>query len=782
MKKAGIYQLHDLSLDNDNLVLNETIFHNANGYIGIRSNFEEGYTEGYDTIRGSYINGFYDFAEMKQAEKLCGLMEEKQTMLNVVDSQGIQLILDGERFTMFEGTVLESKRMLYMEEGYSARNIIWRSPQGKEVEILIKRMTSFVRLSMFTIEYKIKALNFEGDVTFLSTHKGDVMNYSNPEDPRVAGESFKHLVPVCAKHIGSASYLTTDTSKSELRVCTGVDHMVFSDNACQNSKAFSAADALMRNAKSIFRDMNIEGHQAVHKIELKITQGETVSLVKYTAFSDSLHHHECESHVHDELKNALAVSMEALYEEQRSYLSDYWKNVSLEIDGDDELSLAVMYNQYQLIQSVGKDKYSNIAAKGLSGEGYEGHFFWDTEMYIMPFFTLTAPEISKNLIEYRYGILDQARENARILGHKKGALFPWRTVMGKECSGYFPSGSAQYHINGDIAYAIVSYYLATKDVELIQEKGAEIIFETARLWIDTGNYYEGQFHINEVTGPDEYTCLVNNNYYTNVSAKYNLYWAVKFYHILQKSEKLQPIVDKIGLESSEIEAFIKAEENMLLPYDSKLKINPQDDSFLKKPIWDIEHTPADKFPLLLHYHPLYLYRHQVCKQADTVLSHFIFEDAQSMETMRNSFEYYEKVTTHDSSLSTCIYSIMSSKLDLKKKAYMYFGDSAKLDLFNTHQNTKDGIHTANMGGNYMAIVYGFAGVRIKETGLYFSPFLPEQWNSYRFKIQYEGSLILITVDSNNVKFELVSGKEKRITIYGQEFMLDHVLNIRNIRN
>ena len=769
MKKAGVYELHDLKLENDALVLNETIFHNANGYIGIRSNFEEGYTDGYDTIRGSYINGFYDFAEMKQAEKLYGLIEEKQTMLNVVDSQEIQLILDGERFTMFEGTVVESTRRLHMEEGYSARHIIWRSPQGKEVEILIKRMTSFVRLSMFIIEYQVKALNFEGNVTFLSMHKGDVMNYSNPDDPRVAGESFKHLVPICAKHIGRASYLTTDTSKSALRVSTGVEHMVFSDTQ-------------IGNRKSILQDVVMEGHQATHKIELEITQGETVSLVKYTAFSDSVHHQKPESHACNELKKALAVPLEALYAEQRSYLSDYWKNASLEIDGDDELGLAVMYNQYQLIQSVGKDEHSNIAAKGLSGEGYEGHFFWDTEMYIMPFFTLTNPKISKNLIEYRYGILDQARENARILGHKKGALFPWRTIMGKECSGYFPAGSAQYHINGDIAYAIVSYYLVTKDVAIIGEKGAEIIFETARLWMDVGNYHEGQFHINDVTGPDEYTCLVNNNYYTNVSAKYNLYWAVKFYHLLQELGKLQPITDKIGLEYSEIEAFMQAEEYMLLPYDSKLKINPQDDSFLKKPVWDIEHTPEDRFPLLLHYHPLYLYRHQVCKQADTVLAHFIFEDAQSIETMHNSFEYYEKVTTHDSSLSTCIYSIMASKLDMKEKAYMYFGDSAKLDLFNTHHNTKDGIHTANMGGNYMAIVYGFAGVRIKETGLHFSPFLPEQWNSYRFKIQYEGSLILITVDSVNIKFELVSGNEKKIIIYGEEFMLDHLLNIRNIRN
>lgn len=382
---------------------------------------------------------------------------------------------------------------------------------------------------------------------------------------------------------------------------------------------------------------------------------------------------------------------------KKEYLKEYWNQSALEIEGDDELSLAVRYNLYQLIQSVGKEEHSNIAAKGLSGEGYEGHFFWDTEMYIEPFFVLTNPKIAKNLIEYRYSTLEEARENRRIMGHKKGVLYPWRTIMGKECSGYYPAGSAQYHINGDIVHSIVQYYLATKDVDFIAEKGGEIVFETARLWMDVGNYVEGEYHINGVTGPDEYTCMVNNNYYTNLTARENLNWAVKFYDLLKESDILKPVADKIRLTLSEIEKFKEAADKMFLPYDEKLKINPQDDSFLQKKVWDLKNTPKEDFPLLLHYHPLYLYRYQVCKQADTVLAHFIYEDAQSLETIYHSFLYYEKITTHDSSLSTCIFSIVASRLGLKEKAYDYFGDSAKLDLFDTHHNTRDGIHTANMG-------------------------------------------------------------------------------------
>lgn len=758
MSRQAIYAINDLRLDNESLILNESIFHNANGYIGVRSNFEEGYQEGYDSIRGSYINGFYDDAEMKQAEKLCGMIEEKQTILNVVDTQTILLYLDDEIFHMHEGAVLESSRWVDMEEGYTGRRIVWRSPKGKEVEIVIRRMTSFVQATLFTIEYSVKALNFDGEITFISKHEGAVKNYSNPDDPRVAAKSFQHLIPAGVEYIDGASYVTTDTSKSNLRVCTAVKHVLL-------------------KGKDERTERDISGHGAVEKIYTKITKDVTITLIKYTIFCDSIRYQDCKKHAAAELGKALEVPIQIQYDNQKAYLTNFWDQSALEIDGDHHLSLAVRYNLYQLVQSVGKDEHGNIAAKGLSGEGYEGHYFWDTEMYIQPFFVLTNPEISKNLISYRYMTLEGARENARICGHKKGALYPWRTIKGSECSGYFVSGTAQYHINGDIAYAIAAYYLATKDLQFMAEKGAEIIFETARLWMDTGNYYKGKFRINEVTGPDEYTCMVNNNYYTNVCAQYNFHWAVKIYRMLEEQGMLGLLAEKIGITKEEVAGFEQAENNMYLPYDEDLGINPQDDSFLEKPGWDIQGTPKEHFPLLLHYHPLYLYRHQVCKQADTVLAHFIFEDAQDIKTIRRSFEYYEKVTTHDSSLSTCIYSIVASKLGLHDKAYEYFGDSAKLDLCNTHHNTKDGIHTANMGGTYMTIVYGFGGLRLKETGLFLSPALPKKWNGYKFKVNYEGTHIQVEVNKKACILSLVSGEAKEIYLYGEKRVLEEDISV-----
>jgi alpha,alpha-trehalose phosphorylase len=758
--------LPDKPWDPAKLMLYETLFHNANGYIGVRSCYEEGYPEGVDTIRGSYINGFYDFAEMTQAEKLYGLTEEKQVMLNVADIQGVKLLLETEEFSMWNGTVLESRRSLDMAAGYTERYVKWRSPLGREAEITIRRLASFSRPSLFVIAYSVTALNFEGNIRFCSTHCGDVQNYSNPADPRVAAETRRRLIPVLTEIDGNASFITAETVKSKLRACTAVDHVLL--------KGGMADDMIQRTSRM---ETSFAGNTACCVIDAALGRGETLTLCKYSVFTDSIRHGDCTASARETLRRLSQTDLRSLFAEQERCLHDYWERSSLEIDGDDDLAQAVAYNLYQLAQSTGRDEHGNIAAKGLSGEGYEGHFFWDTEMYIEPFFVLTNPDIARNLISYRYATLGEAKKNAALLGHRKGALFPWRTIMGRECSGFFPAGAAQYHINGDIAWSVVFYYLASGDVDFIIEKGAELVFECARLWLDTGNFHRGQFHINNVTGPDEYTCIVNNNYYTNVSAQYNLRWAVKFYELLREKGALEKLTAKIGITENEVKKFAEAAEKMYLAYDEDAGINPQDDSFLSKKRWDFTRTPQECYPLLLHYHPLHLYRHQVCKQADTVLAHFVFEDAQPAEIIKRSFLYYEGVTTHDSSLSRCIFSIVASRLGFYEKAYHYFGDSAKLDLFNAHGNTKDGIHTANMGGTYMAIVYGFAGLKVKETGLYFSPCLPKAWKACRFRVTYRGSCIEAAVSASATCFTLLSGSAQTLHIYNKTYELSDSITV-----
>ncbi len=749
MKK--IYRLKDFPIDEKTLMLQETLFHNANGYLGVRGNLEEGLPQQLNTMRGTYLNGFYDVIPMKQSESLCNLVEEKDTMLNVADFQGIDLVLDGERVTMLDGRAGELCRTLDMDAGTTERSFVWNTEGGKRIKISFRRMASFVRKNIFTIECRICA-DADCELEIHSQQKALVRNYSNPADPRVGQNTRLLLCPTAHMLENGASVLECRTTVSGLRVCTAVRHEL-----SQNMSG------------SISYDENEHSYTASWSGSLK--KGEELRFVKYAAVCDSRREAEPVNAALAYLADSFGKLAE-LYAEQAEYLKSFWEHSLLRIETDDDSGLAMIFNQYQLLQSAGRDGISGTASKGLSGEGYEGHYFWDTGIYILPFLSCTNPELARYQLGYRYATLELARENARLLGHKSGVLFPWRTVSGRECSGFFPAGSAQYHINGDIAYAVVQYYLMTGDVDYLAAEGAEILIETARLWVDAGNYSKGKFVINDVTGPDEYTCIVNNNYYTNASAKYNLTWAVKAARLLSNCGRWEKLAARLGVSSEELEGFSKAADAMFLPYDETLGINPQDDSFLSKPLWDFENTPRENYPLLLHYHPLYLYRHQVCKQADTVLAYFLFDGIESRETMLASYEYYEKLTTHDSSLSNCVFSIVAARLGLKDKARSYFGDSIRSDLVNSHGNTGDGIHTANMGGSYMTIVYGFAGMRVTESGISFAPSIPDDWRSYSFRIGYMGRRLEISVDAEKATVELLSGEALDIKLFGRTVRLN----------
>ena len=731
-------------------MLHETLFHNANGYLGVRASLEEGAPQGYKTMRGMYLNGFYEIVPMKQSESLCNLIEEKDSMLNIADVQTLTLSFDGEEFSMFNGKVLSVCRCLDMDAGTTERTVLWRSPAGKVVELRFVRMASFTEKNLFTLQCFITPKNFSGHVQIRSLHRGLVRNYSNPDDPRLAAGGGVLLRQDGHELSEGASFLSSRTEKSGLAVCTGVRHEL--PQGARQTLSYSE-----------------EEHCCTMCSALELTQNLTVSFTKYTVTADSLRSRDCVADAKSILRR-LFGSIDALYEAQRRYLASFWECAGMEIDCDDGSDLATVFNQYQLLQSCGDDGIGSVASKGLSGEGYEGHYFWDAEIYVMPFLTCTSPGLARKLLGYRYSALPLAKENARLLGHRKGALFPWRTISGRECSGYFPSGTAQYHIDGDIACAVVHYYLATGDADYMAAEGAELLIETARLWMDVGHFYDGHFVINDVTGPDEYTCIVNNNYYTNACSRYNLRWALKMPDLL--GARWEGLAARLAVSAEELAGFAEAAEKMLLPYDERLGINPQDDSFLSKPVWDFANTPKENYPLLLHYHPLHLYRHQVCKQADTILAYFLFDNGESFETRLRSFEYYEGITAHDSSLSTCIFSIVAARLGQYEKAWSYFGDCLKNDLENRQGNTCDGIHTANMGGSYMVIVNGFAGMEITEKGISFTPFLPEAWRGYRFRIRYRGSLLEISVAPGQCSVRLIAGGRTAVTLCDKTVILE----------
>ncbi|MRH44019.1 family 65 glycosyl hydrolase [Aquibacillus halophilus] len=743
------------SISEADLINEESLFFLGNGYIGVRGNFEEGYYPSFTSIRGTYINAFHDITAINYGEKLHGFPSTQQKMVNVIDSQTIAIYLDGERFSIFEGELISYQRTLHLDKGFAERRIHWRSPTGKEVVVIFKRLVSFIYRELFVNEVTVEPVNFSGDISFVSTINGDVSNFSDEGDPRVAAGDAKrlHVKEVTTKE--DAGFVLSETETSNLKTACLSNHNTMNRTS---SKHYSQTE-----------------QQAAFTYSYKAKPNEVILFMKKNIYVDTLRHGQNLAEQAEQISTSIReLDFNQLLKIQEQYLQEFWQKSDVEIDGDYHLQEGIRFNLFHLLQSAGRDKYSNISAKGLSGEGYEGHYFWDTEIYMFPVFLMSDPNLAKQLLIYRYSILENAKKWARTLGHQQGALFPWRTITGEECSSYFPSGSAQYHISADIAYSYIQYYQATNDWQFMIECGVELLCETARLWMDTGHFRrDGGFVINDVTGPDEYTCIVNNNYYTNVMAKHNLRWAAKLVKQLQSldSNGVEELMKKVELNKDEVNRWEKAAKQMVLPYDRNFDINPQDDSFLDKAIWNLEETPKEHRPLLLHYHPLTLYRYQVCKQADTVLAHFLLEDDQNIDTIRNSYNYYEEITTHDSSLSTCVFSIMASKLGDLEKAYQYFKETARLDLDNTHGNTKDGLHMANMGGTWMAIVFGFAGLRIKENGIHLSPQIPKEWNRYSFHFQYKNQPIKAEIVSKGIFLHLMKGPDLTIWVNNQPIKL-----------
>jgi alpha,alpha-trehalose phosphorylase len=738
------WKISSNTVEEKQLLTEESLFFTGNGYLGVRGNCEEGLREESSSIRGTYLNAFHEVVSIEYGEKLYAFPETQQKLVNIIDSQSIYIYFEDEKFSLFTGEVLNYERHLHLDQGFVERLIHWRSPNGKEVKLHFKRLVSFVEKEVFIQQLLVEPITYFGEIRIVSTVNGNVTNFVDPNDPRVASGHAK-LLKISKQVNGNFPYVEVKTQRSNLKAACGVQYRVPSN--------LSRVDQ--------YNDGMIES-------QFTGTLNGSISFEKLSVFVDTLRYGQDLYSVATKAMDRLSsAKFDTLLEQQTHYLKSFWNTADVQIKGDAGLQEGLRFNLYHLLQSAGQDPFSNIAAKGLSGEGYEGHYFWDTEIYMLPVFLMANPEIAKQLLIYRYSILDGARERAKEMGHRKGALFPWRTISGSECSSFFPAGTAQYHISADIAYSFIQYYMATEDDEFLKEYGAEVLFETARLWAEVGHFKRNEFRIDAVTGPDEYTCIVNNNYYTNAMAKHNLKWAERAYRILQAKDKnaLTQLKNKISLDDNEVEIWKQASEKMYLPYDENMKLNPQDDTFLNKDIWDFENTPKDKYPLLLHYHPLTLYRYQVCKQADTILAHFLLEDEQDLETMRNSYNYYEKVTTHDSSLSSCVFSIMASKLGYEEKAYNYFIETARMDLDNTHGNTKDGLHMANMGGTWMAIIFGFGGLRMKEDGLHLRPLLPKQWEGYSFPLQYKGRKLRVEVSSEYISVELLSGNELEFTLY-----------------
>jgi len=506
---------------------------------------------------------------------------------------------------------------------------------------------------------------------------------------------------------------------------------------------------------------------------IEARRGCPISLTKYIVY------HTSETSSAEELRGRAEWTMDRvttrgfqpLLSAQEQYMNDFWRRSDVQVRDirEDrtkrttvEIQQAIRFNLFHILQASARVENAGVPAKGLTGHAYEGHYFWDTEIYVLPFLTYTSPRIARSLLTFRYSTLPQARARAKQLGHR-GAMFPWRTISGEEASAYYAAGTAQYHLNADIMYALRKYVQATGDDLFLRDYGAEMLVETARLWLDLGFYSKakgGKFCINAVTGPDEYNTVVNNNAYTNLMARENLRYATGTVKAIRATDPdaYKALADKITLEPSEVEAWSRAAENMYVPFDEKLNIVPQDDSFLEREPWDFQNTPREHYPLLLFHHPLNIYRKQVIKQADVVLAMFLLGDAFSQEAKKRNFDFYDPLTTGDSSLSSCVEAIIAAQVGDTDKAIRYGMAALLMDLADVGGNVKDGCHIASMGGTWMMLVYGFGGMRDNDGVLSFWPRRAPQENGIlRFPLTYRGQMLEVEIGLEKVEYSLRDG-------------------------
>jgi alpha,alpha-trehalose phosphorylase len=746
----------------------ETMLALGNGYFGMRGCFEEG---GPISENGTFVNGFYETRPILYAEEAYGFAKTGQTILNLTDSKIIRLFVDDEPFWLPNAHLRGYDRRLNMKSGTLDREILWETPAGKLVQITSRRLVSFVDRHVAVISYRVTVLNAEAPVVISSEVIANEQSArTTGSDPRQAGifpGKVLHHRTGYAKD--SRIVLCHATEKSRMTLATAVDHCL--ETVCpQSSKSVQDQDF----------------GQVAFTIDAR--PGSTIDLIKYMVYhtSQTASPDELCARAEWTLDRVMNHGFQKLLAAQQQYMEDFWRRSDVRITDvrEDRLQRttvetqqAIRFNLFHILQASARAEGAGVPAKGLTGQAYEGHYFWDTEIYLLPFLTYTSPRIARNLLAVRYKMLPQARAQARRLGHR-GAMFPWRTISGEEASAYYAAGTAQYHINADIIYALRKYVQATDDRQFLQDYGAEMLVETARLWRDLGFYSSskgGKFCLNAVTGPDEYKTVVNNNAYTNLMARENLRYAAETINHLRLTAPAasKALVEKTALEASEVEEWMRAAECMYVPYDEKLQIIPQDDSFLDREPWDFQNTPSDHYPLLLFYHPLNIYRKQVIKQADVVLAMFLLGNMFSAEAKQRNFEFYDPLTTGDSSLSSCIEAIIAAQIGNIEKAIRYGMAALLMDLADVGGNVKDGCHIASMGGTWMMLTYGFGGMRDYDGTLSFWPRrAPEDNATLRFPVTYRGQMLEVEIGMQTVTYYLVEGENLVIHHETEKIQLD----------
>jgi maltose phosphorylase len=746
--------------------ISESIFSLGNGRMGQRANFEETYTG--ETLLGNYVAGVYYPDKTRVGWWKNGYPEYFAKVLNAANWVGIEIKIDNEVLDLATAQVNDFKRVLNMREGYLERTFTAVLKSGKSIRVKAIRFCSIADDEVGAIRYSITPLNFKGTITFMPFIDGDIKNQDSNYDE-------KFWEKVASELTNEEAYLTLKTKKTDFEVCTGSKISLYRNNKTENFYS-----SPIHKDKFIGQQFSVEANT-----------NEEITLVKIAANLSSENYKKAEL-----LKSCKAVVAKAaakgfdnLLAEQAKAWADKWINSDIVIEGDASAQQAIRFNIFQLFQTyTGKDDRLNIGPKGFTGEKYGGSTYWDTEAYCVPFYLATAPpEVSKNLLIYRYKQLDKAIENAQKLGFNNGAaLYPMVTMNGEECHNEWEITFEEIHRNGAIAFAIFNYIRYTGDENYLADYGIEVLVAIARFWKQRVNWSadKQQYVMLGVTGPNEYENNVNNNWYTSTLAVWCLKYTLQALNLVatQAPNRYKELINILNFEQEEIKDWHHIIDNMYYPVDTEKGIFLQQDGYLDKEQILVKDLPASERPINQKWSWDRILRSCFIKQADVLQGLYFFEEDYDLETLKRNFDFYEPRTVHESSLSPCVHSILAAKLNDEARAYEFYLRTARLDLDDYNNDTEDGLHITSMAGTWMSVVEGFAGMRVRNDQLHFNPFLPSNWKSFSFTIGFRGANLNVKISASGIQIKNNSNTDLNIWLKGKSFALNALqsLEAKNI--
>jgi len=742
----------------------ETIFSLGNGFMGLRAAAEEHYI---NETRGFYIAGLYD--------QFPGEVPE---LVNVPDLIGVEIILAGELFNLKVGKIISYNRRLNLKDGQLIREIKWQSPKGNITRLIFRRFVSIVNLHIAALQIKIVPLNYSG-----------TLKIKSGIDARITNRGIQHLIEEDKGVIsGENLYMVFNTLQSNIVLAIATKHK-FS----LNDKNLELEKREIESKKRQFY-LNVE-YEVEKEKKFLIDKIITVYTSRDFKFMDDKKNKDLRKTILDGtlecLNKTRGLGYRELFEQHKKHWNKLWKQMDIQIRGVDFDQLAIRFAQFHLIQMTPtNDTEISVAAKGLSGEGYRGHIFWDTEIFILPFFIYKFPKIARNLLLYRYHTLDGAHKKAREYGWK-GAMYPWESIdSGEETTPKYIDwdiktgksiriwcGEIEQHITSDIAYAIWHYFVATLDYDFMFNYAIEIFFETARFWASRIEYNKEKerYEINDVIGPDEYSEHVNNNAYTNYLVKWHLNKALEIAAWLQtsKPEIWNNIVRKTRLRVEELMDWDDKVNKIYTHLDKESGLIYQFDGFTDKKDIDLSAFRGRVGLMVKKTGWEEVNNSKVLKQADVVMLMFLLRDQYSQKVKESNWSFYEPRTLHDSSLSFSVHSIIATDINRLEEAYEYFVKAAKIDIGEDMKSSDDGLHAASLGGIWLAVINGFAGIKVSSNKLVIDPKLPERWENLKFNIIWRGDRYNFEIDKNKIRVEYSSLKNKKsvLNILGKSVSL-----------